>query len=182
METQTLAHKPIPVYVKSIFSALIPVLTLVLITVTLSAKNVPGGTIAALWIYLLIPAYYVVSRLLSGKQLLTFSHSNESHSHEYVPGDEDRYIVQSINHHLEHHESPVKKFVKVFWILLVVTLIEVGIAYSSLSKMTMAVLFMFFTIVKAIYIAGTFMHLKDETKQFIWTLVLPVFFLIWFIF
>ena len=39
--------------------------------------------------------------------------------------------------------------------------------------------FIILTFVKSFYIVGTFMHLKDEVKSLIWTVVLPVIFVIW---
>jgi cytochrome c oxidase subunit IV len=37
------------------------------------------------------------------------------------------------------------------------------------------------TLVKAFYIVGEFMHLKGEVKTLIWSIVLPLVFVIWLI-
>lgn len=71
---------------------------------------------------------------------------------------------------------------KVFWILLIITAIEFIVAFGldvDHFKWTKIGIFIILTIVKAFYIVGTFMHLKDEVKSLIWSVVLPVIFVIW---
>lgn len=86
--------------------------------------------------------------------------------------------------HTEHSKPQTKEFWKVFWILLIVTGIEFIIAFTidaDKYKWTKIGLFIILTIVKAWYIVGTFMHLKDEVKSLIWTIVLPCLFVVWLI-
>jgi hypothetical protein len=80
-----------------------------------------------------------------------------------------------------------KDVLKTIIILSVVTVVEVGVAISYdhfnptggklkwLINLFMAVM----SVVKVIYIMGTFMHLKHETKGFFITVVTPFMFLIW---
>lgn len=85
---------------------------------------------------------------------------------------------------IERQKPNTKKLWKVFWILLGLTALEFLIAFqvdADHYKWTKINLFILLTIVKAYYIVGIFMHLKDETKAFIWTMVLPIIFVLWFI-
>lgn len=86
--------------------------------------------------------------------------------------------------HSEHSKPQTKEFWKVFWILLAITAVEFVIAFTidaDKYKWTKIGLFIILTIVKAWYIVGTFMHLKDEVKSLIWTIVLPCLFVVWLI-
>ncbi|NBV12525.1 MAG: hypothetical protein EBS07_00445 [Sphingobacteriia bacterium] len=73
---------------------------------------------------------------------------------------------------------------KVFWILLVVTTVEVTLAYTwpeSLSVTLLNVIFISLTILKAFYIVAEFMHLGHETKSLIWSILIPIVFILWFV-
>lgn len=74
-----------------------------------------------------------------------------------------------------------KHLMQVFWLLLVVTLIElfVGFAWShfhliqKISKTYLIIFFVTFTLVKAGYIVMAFMHLGDENKWMRWMILGP---------
>lgn len=74
-----------------------------------------------------------------------------------------------------------KNLMKVFWILLFVTLVEVVIGWFwhdiheaiGLSKTWLIIVFVIFTLVKAGYIVMTFMHLGDENKWLRWSILGP---------
>lgn len=80
-----------------------------------------------------------------------------------------------------------KDVLKTIIILSLVTIVEVGVAiaydhfnpdggsFKWLINLFMAVM----SVVKVVYIMGTFMHLKHETRGFFLTVVLPFSFLIW---
>ena len=73
---------------------------------------------------------------------------------------------------------------KVFWILLVVTVVEVviGMFFShAMPKGLVAFFFLALTILKAAYIVSVFMHLGDELKNFLVTVLMPLTLFIWFI-
>jgi len=80
-----------------------------------------------------------------------------------------------------------KEALKTILILSAVTVIEVGIAISydafaadgGKFKWVVNLLMAIFSVVKVIFIMGTFMHLKNEKKGFILTCLLPFLFLIW---
>ncbi|WP_341227714.1 cytochrome C oxidase subunit IV family protein [uncultured Arcticibacterium sp.] len=86
----------------------------------------------------------------------------------------------------EKQKPQTKELWKVFWILLIITAVEFVIAFqissdSDFGKWLKISLFIILTFVKSFYIVGTFMHLKHEVKALIWTVVLPVVFVLWFI-
>ena len=55
-------------------------------------------------------------------------------------------------------------YIKIFWILLVLTIVEVAIVYMGLPKMLLAGLLVIFAVWKAALVAMHFMHLKFEKK------------------
>lgn len=91
-------------------------------------------------------------------------------------------------HHSEADGVKVRKTIwAIFWVLLVVTSIEVslGLVWSDLDLPWQLVkwTFIILTLVKAYYIVAYYMHLKDEYKNFkmivaIPYIVLAVYFLI----
>jgi caa(3)-type oxidase subunit IV len=55
-------------------------------------------------------------------------------------------------------------YIKIFYILLVLTIIEVAIVYLGLPEMLLVVLLVGFAVWKATLVAMHFMHLKFEKK------------------
>ena len=55
-------------------------------------------------------------------------------------------------------------YIKIFWILLALTVIEVAIVYMCLPKILLASLLVIFAVWKAALVAMHFMHLKFEKK------------------
>lgn len=117
------------------------------------------------------------------------SHSEHSIQHFYE-GDQSRLYSGVMNHHFGHDvkSSESKKQVgriwKVFWILLVVTVVEVilGMFFSgSMPKGLLAFFFLALTLFKAGYIVSVFMHLGDEMRNFLITVLIPLTLFIWFI-
>ena len=76
-----------------------------------------------------------------------------------------------------------KRLMNVFWLLLAVTLVEVGIGWfwhdihasTGLSKTYLIIFFIMFTLLKAGYIVMTFMHMGDENKWMRWMVLGPYF-------
>jgi cytochrome c oxidase subunit IV len=79
------------------------------------------------------------------------------------------------NQYVEEHETPnAKKIIwRTFWILLVITIFEVGISFSSINKDILQWIFVALTIVKAGYIVMFFMHLLHEKFTFKYTILGP---------
>jgi caa(3)-type oxidase subunit IV len=55
-------------------------------------------------------------------------------------------------------------YIKIFYILLVLTIVEVAIVYLGLPKILLAALLVIFAVWKAALVAMHFMHLKFEKK------------------
>ena len=108
----------------------------------------------------------------------------------YYEGDQSKLYSGVMNHHFNHDvKSPESKkqigrIWKVFWILLIVTVVEVviGMFFShAMPKGLVAFFFLILTLFKAGYIVAIFMHLGDEFKNFILTILIPLTLFIWFI-
>ncbi|MGE5520969.1 MAG: cytochrome C oxidase subunit IV family protein [Candidatus Dadabacteria bacterium] len=90
-----------------------------------------------------------------------------------------------------HHEpaANTKKYWKVFWILLIITVIELGLGLSmyifenmpSWLEMAVKGVICILTLAKAFYIISVFMHLGDEIRNLIMTVAVPMMLFIWFI-
>ena len=90
--------------------------------------------------------------------------------------DEHYTYSTDIHHERISHESEDKAHTglntkviwRVFWILLCVTVFEVGISFTSIPKTILLYTFVVLTIVKAYFIVGFFMHMKFEVSQMKW--------------
>lgn len=80
-------------------------------------------------------------------------------------------------------KSKVWLLVKVAIILAVITVGEFAIAYMAPEswKWFKISVFVGLTIVKAFYIVAEFMHLKYEVKALIWSIIIPMLFVVWLI-
>ncbi|MBS1665760.1 MAG: cytochrome C oxidase subunit IV family protein [Bacteroidetes bacterium] len=93
--------------------------------------------------------------------------------------------VNTVSGHAEPDFS-TKAIWRTFWILLIITLIELGLAilyYEThfLPKHFLNGLFIIGTLAKAFFIIAEFMHLRHEAKSLIMTLVFPSLLFIWFL-
>ncbi|NVJ46227.1 MAG: cytochrome C oxidase subunit IV family protein [Cytophagia bacterium] len=70
---------------------------------------------------------------------------------------------------------------KVAIILAVITAIEYLFAFTMEAGMLRTVIFIGLTIVKAFFIVSEFMHLGHEVKGLIYSIILPMMFIIWLI-
>jgi cytochrome c oxidase subunit IV len=82
---------------------------------------------------------------------------------------------------LPRNKEKIKKIWKVAGILLFLTLIEFVFAFTMERGMLLYAIFIGLTLVKAGYIMMEFMHLKDEAKVLIWSIMLPLIFLVWLV-
>lgn len=119
---------------------------------------------------------------------------NDTHGVQHLyEGDQSKLYSGVMNHHFGHEVSgqeskkQVKRIWGVFWLLLVITIAEVScglMAYytlKDLSKGLLAFIFLALTLVKARYIVSVFMHLGDERRNFLITVLIPLVLFIWFI-
>lgn len=91
----------------------------------------------------------------------------------------------------QHDSAQVKRIWKAFWILSVITIIELGLGLTifQLDKgdpSYMLILFIkgvicILTLAKAFYIISIFMHLGDEVRSMMLSLAVPALLFIWFI-
>jgi cytochrome c oxidase subunit IV len=97
-----------------------------------------------------------------------------------------------LSHDQHDGNAQVKKIWKTFWILLFLTLAELGIGLTiyTLHKgehpnPTLVLMFKglvcILTLAKAFYIVSIFMHLGDEIRNLIMTIIVPLMLFIWFI-
>ena len=69
------------------------------------------------------------------------------------------------------HKEP--NYIGVFWWLLVLTIIEIGVIYLPIAKIAIAVLLVALAISKAALVALYFMHLKFERVTLGWIALSP---------
>jgi len=78
---------------------------------------------------------------------------------------------------------PDKEKIKRLWtvalILAVVTAVEFAIAFSMDHGPLKTSIFVVMTIIKAAYIVGEFMHLRYEVKVLMWSILIPMAFVVW---
>ncbi len=115
-------------------------------------------------------------------------HSNTNSIQHLYEGDQSKLYSGVMQHHTDinsvESKAQVKRIWKIFWILLVITIAEVivGMFFSHhLPGPVKAFFFLALTILKAGYIVSVFMHLGDEFKGFIVTVLIPLFLFVWFI-
>lgn len=89
-----------------------------------------------------------------------------------------------------HHEpsSDTKRIWRTFWVLLIITIIELGLGLLLYAtdwgpNLNLAVkgVITILSLAKAFYIVSIFMHLGDEIRNMIMTIVVPLLLFIWFI-
>lgn len=78
-------------------------------------------------------------------------------------------------------KSKIRKIWTVALILGVVTGIEFLFAFTMAPGTLRTSIFVGLTIVKAFYIVAEFMHLKYEVKVLIWSIILPMLFVVWLV-
>jgi cytochrome c oxidase subunit 4 len=80
---------------------------------------------------------------------------------------------------LPPNKEKIKKLWTVAGILGAITLAEFAIAFSLHAGPLKTSIFVVMTIVKAGYIVGEFMHLRHEVKVLMWSIIVPMVFVVW---
>lgn len=75
----------------------------------------------------------------------------------------------------------VRRVLVVTAILSALTIVEFALAFLYPPGISRNLIFAILTVFKAFYIVGEFMHLKHEVKSLIWSVVIPLAFILWFI-
>lgn len=88
------------------------------------------------------------------------------------------------------HTDGTKRIWKIFWVLSALTILELALGYflyathGSLgyaAVLTTKIVIGILTLAKAYYIVSVFMHLGDEVRNLIMTIVVPLILFVWFI-
>lgn len=97
-------------------------------------------------------------------------------------------VTEVTLHHEPGGKEVVRKIIKTTVILSVITVIELLLGLAMYAFPMAAVLKLFLkgvivilSLAKAFYIVGVFMHLGEEVKNLIMTIVLPLLLFVWFI-
>jgi cytochrome c oxidase subunit IV len=99
------------------------------------------------------------------------------------------HSVQEVTvHHEPGGKEVVQKIIKTTVILSVITIIELGMGLAMYAwpmgeglKLFLKGVIVILSLAKSFYIVGIFMHLGDELKNMIMTIVVPLLLFIWFI-
>ncbi len=92
--------------------------------------------------------------------------------------------------HAPEHASGTGRIWKTFWVLSLLTVIELALGYFLYFKhgnlaysitLSTKLLIAALTLAKAYYIVSIFMHLGDEIRNMIMTIVVPLMLFLWFI-
>lgn len=80
---------------------------------------------------------------------------------------------------LPPNKEKIKRLWTVAGYLGAITALEFAIAFSLHHGPLKTSIFVVMTIIKAFYIVGEFMHLKYEVKVLIWSILIPMAFVVW---
>ncbi|MGA7990398.1 MAG: cytochrome C oxidase subunit IV family protein [Thermoanaerobaculia bacterium] len=72
------------------------------------------------------------------------------------------------------HADHRRDYFRIFWVLLVLTLVEVGISYTKIDKRLMSVIMIALALSKAAFVGLYYMHLKYEKRSLLWLAFLPL--------
>lgn len=87
----------------------------------------------------------------------------------------------------DKHGFDTKAIWRTFWILLIITCLELVVGmfiapkFPHTTKIWFNILYIIFTGAKAFYIIAEFMHLRHEIKNMIMTVAIPALLFVWFI-
>src|ERR1043165_973101 len=120
------------------------------------------------------------------------AHGNTSHDPQVLyEGDQSKLYSGLMSHH--HGESvksegakkQVSRIMKVTVLLSIITIVEVALGLlgykMGVPHWLTATLFLAMTLFKAAYIVKVFMHLGDEVRNMIITVLIPLTLFVWFI-
>ena len=119
------------------------------------------------------------------------SHHNHDDVQSLYEGDQSKLYSGLMNHHAhdsvegQASKDQVKRILKITMWLSIITIAEVSfglmIPGSGFPKALAAFIFLALTLVKAALIVRVFMHLGDEKKGFVVSVLIPLALFVWFI-
>ena len=93
--------------------------------------------------------------------------------------------METIEEHKVHVQPKDKQKILSLWkiagILFIITAIEFIFAFTMAAGPLRTSIFIGLTIVKAFYIVAEFMHLKGEVKALMFSILIPLIFVVWLI-
>ena len=118
-------------------------------------------------------------------------HNQQNEVQHLYEGDQSKLYSGLMSHHHgadikgDGSRKQIRRILKVTLILTVITIVEVALGLVSsawgMPKVLINSFFLILTIFKAAYIVKVFMHLGDEMKNFLITVMIPLTLFIWFI-
>ncbi|XZF16406.1 cytochrome C oxidase subunit IV family protein [Chitinophagaceae bacterium MMS25-I14] len=122
---------------------------------------------------------------------MSHQHHNHNDIQHLYEGDQSKLYSGVLAHHSgggiesEASKAQVKRILKITLWLSVITIVEVGIGLTAhktgIPSGVVATIFLLLTLLKAGLIVRVFMHLGDEKKNFVYTVLIPLSLFIWFI-
>lgn len=119
------------------------------------------------------------------------SHSTGNDVQTLYEGDQSKLYSGVMNHHYGHsvksEESKlqIKRIMKITLWLTIITIVEVALGLSAhhigVPRGILNAIFLILTIGKAAFIVNVFMHLGDEFRAFLVTIMIPLILFVWFI-
>jgi caa(3)-type oxidase subunit IV len=72
------------------------------------------------------------------------------------------------------HADHRRDYFRIFWVLLVLTILEVGISYLKIDKRLISAAMVALALSKASFVGLYYMHLKYEKRSLLWLAFLPL--------
>ena len=72
------------------------------------------------------------------------------------------------------HTDHRRDYFRIFWVLFVLTLVEVAVSYTKLDKKLMSAIMIALALTKAAFVGLYYMHLRYEKRSLLWLAALPL--------
>lgn len=72
------------------------------------------------------------------------------------------------------HADHRRDYFRIFWVLLVLTILEVGFSYLKIDKRIISAVMIALALSKASFVGLYYMHLKYEKRSLLWLAFLPL--------
>jgi caa(3)-type oxidase subunit IV len=72
------------------------------------------------------------------------------------------------------HTDHRRDYFRIFWVLLVLTILEVGFSYLKIDKRVISAVMVSLALSKASFVGLYYMHLKYEKRSLLWLAFLPL--------
>ena len=112
------------------------------------------------------------------------AHTDSTHNVHDAHGSHPNHHPGEVTH--VEHTFDSKAIWRTFWILLIITCVELAVGmfiapHFPSMKLMFNFLYIILTAAKAFYIIAEFMHLRHEIKNMIMTIAVPALLFIWFL-